>query len=149
MPIFSDTLATVAYPISKYSWGAELRCWAAYRHQTPQAALVRLQPVFCVHLNSCDSVSFHLWQSNNQLICYLLCHLLHLEDFGDYLECEAAAECNQYIHLGLDNSTTEVAKQKILENVKFELRADGSAVCTICGKIAQGKQTKKIIIIII
>lgn len=46
-------------------------------------------------------------------------------------------------NLDPDNSTTEVAQQKILKNVKF--RADGSMVCTICGKIAQRKRTKKII----
>ena len=41
-----------------------------------------------------------------------------------------------------DNSTTEVAKQMILENVEF--RADGSAVCTICGKTTQGKRGREI-----
>ena len=41
-----------------------------------------------------------------------------------------------------NNSTTEVTKQMIQENVEFS--ADGSAVCTICGKTAQGNQARGI-----
>ena len=47
------------------------------------------------------------------------------------------------VSVDLDNSTTEVTKQMILENVEF--RADGSAVCNICGKTTQGNHAKYII----
>ena len=42
------------------------------------------------------------------------------------------------------NTSTEVEmKQKKSENV--EIRADGSVVCTVCGKTAQGKRARDII----
>ena len=47
------------------------------------------------------------------------------------------------VSVDLDSSTTEVTKQMILENVEF--RDDGSAVCNICGKTAQGNKAKYII----
>ena len=58
-------------------------------------------------------------------------------------EESADLSSSSVVSLDLDNSTTEVTKQMILENAEF--RADGSASCTICGKTAQGKQAKYII----
>ena len=46
------------------------------------------------------------------------------------------------VSVDLDNSSTEVTKQMILENVEF--RDDGSAVCNICAKTAQGKRAREI-----
>ena len=46
------------------------------------------------------------------------------------------------VSVDLDNSITEMTKQMILEKVEF--RADGSAVCNICGKTAQGKRAREI-----
>ena len=57
-------------------------------------------------------------------------------------EESADLSSSSVVSLDLDNSTTEVTKQMTLENVEF--RADGSAVCTICGKTAQGKRARKI-----
>ena len=57
-------------------------------------------------------------------------------------EESADLSSSSVVSVDLDNSTTEVTKQMILENAEF--RADGSAVCTICGKTTEGKRARDI-----
>ena len=53
------------------------------------------------------------------------------------------SEDSSVVAVDPNNSTTEMTKQMILENVEF--RDDGSAACTICGKTAKGNRVKDII----